>query len=59
MQAPAVELIPNNEYRTPQNLLSLEQSLRSTIIVLPHVAIMRKMLIRMNSWTNYLFSDGH
>lgn len=26
---------------------------------LHHVAIMRKILIRMNSWTNYLFSDGH
>lgn len=24
-----------------------------------HLAIMRKVLIRMSSWTNYLFSDGH
>lgn len=24
-----------------------------------HLAVIRKVLIRMNSWTNYLFSDGH
>jgi hypothetical protein len=24
-----------------------------------HLAIMRKVLLRMKSWTNYLFSDGH
>ncbi|MCB1202863.1 MAG: HlyD family secretion protein [Verrucomicrobiae bacterium] len=24
-----------------------------------HLAVMRKVLIRMNSWMNYLFSDGH
>lgn len=24
-----------------------------------HLAIMRKVLLRMNAWTNYLFSDGH
>ncbi len=24
-----------------------------------HLAVMRKVLLRMNSWTNYLFSDGH
>lgn len=24
-----------------------------------HLAIMRRVLLRMNSWTNYLFSDGH
>lgn len=24
-----------------------------------HLAIIRKVLIRMKSWTNYLFSDGH
>lgn len=24
-----------------------------------HLAMIRKVLIRMNSWTNYLFSDGH
>jgi multidrug resistance efflux pump len=24
-----------------------------------HLDIMRKVLLRMNSWTNYLFSDGH
>ncbi len=24
-----------------------------------HLAIIRKVLIRMNSWMNYLFSDGH
>ncbi len=26
---------------------------------LHHLAVMRKVLIRMSSWTNYLFSDGH
>jgi multidrug resistance efflux pump len=26
---------------------------------LHHLAVMRKVLLRMNSWTNYLFSDGH
>lgn len=26
---------------------------------MPHLAILRKVLLRMNSWTNYLFSDGH
>jgi multidrug resistance efflux pump len=24
-----------------------------------HLAVMRKVLLRMKSWTNYLFSDGH
>jgi multidrug resistance efflux pump len=24
-----------------------------------HLGIMRKVLLRMSSWTNYLFSDGH
>ena len=24
-----------------------------------HLAIMRKVLLRMKSWTNYLFGDGH
>jgi len=24
-----------------------------------HLSIMRKILLRMNSWTNFLFSDGH
>ena len=24
-----------------------------------HLAILRKVLLRMKSWTNYLFSDGH
>ncbi|GEM_PF-1454672 len=32
---------------------------RSTSEHLHHLAIMRKVLLRMNSWTNYLFSDGH
>lgn len=26
---------------------------------LHHLAILRKVLLRMNSWMNYLFSDGH
>ncbi len=26
---------------------------------LPHIAIMRKVLLRMSSWKNFLFSDGH
>lgn len=25
----------------------------------PHLDVIRKVLIRMSSWTNYLFSDGH
>jgi hypothetical protein len=24
-----------------------------------HLDVIRKVLIRMSSWTNYLFSDGH
>jgi hypothetical protein len=24
-----------------------------------HLAVMRKVLLRMKSWTNFLFSDGH
>lgn len=26
---------------------------------MPHLDVIRKVLLRMNSWTNYLFSDGH
>ncbi|MCX6875309.1 MAG: biotin/lipoyl-binding protein [Verrucomicrobia bacterium] len=26
---------------------------------LRHLDVIRKVLLRMNSWTNYLFSDGH
>ena len=24
-----------------------------------HLSVMRKVLLRMKSWLNYLFSDGH
>jgi hypothetical protein len=24
-----------------------------------HLAIMRKVLLRMKSWTNFIFGDGH
>lgn len=26
---------------------------------MPHLDVIRKVLLRMNSWTNFLFSDGH
>ncbi len=26
---------------------------------MPHLSILRKILLRMKSWTNYIFSDGH